>query len=71
MIGEIKMNTQKKNILVVDDDVDYLSQLEFQLQSMGYGVQTANNEKDYVITYRGPGIHHDARDPSCCDSLWY
>jgi len=26
------MNTEKKNILIVDDDVDYLSQLEYQLE---------------------------------------
>lgn len=40
------MNTQKKNILIVDDDIDYLSQLEFTVKSMGYAVSTANSEKE-------------------------
>jgi len=42
------MNTEKKNILIVDDDVDYLSQLEYQLMSMGHTVKTANSEKEAV-----------------------
>jgi DNA-binding response OmpR family regulator len=40
------MNTEKKNILIVDDDIDYLNQLEFQVSTMGYDVITANSEKE-------------------------
>lgn len=40
------MNNQKKNILIVDDDMDYLAQLELQLKSMGYEVRTAQGEKE-------------------------
>lgn len=40
------MNTEKKNILIVDDDIDYLSQLEYQLMSMGHAVNKANSEKE-------------------------
>lgn len=40
------MNTEKKNILIVDDDMDYLSQLELQVKGMGYEVRTANGEKE-------------------------
>ena len=40
------MNTEKKNILIVDDDPDYLNQLELQVKNMGYEVRTANGEKE-------------------------
>jgi len=40
------MNTEKKNILIVDDDMDYLSQLELQVKGMGYEVKTARDEKE-------------------------
>lgn len=40
------MNTEKKNILIVDDDIDYLNQLEFQVKNMGYSVTTANSQKE-------------------------
>lgn len=40
------MNTEKKNILIVDDDIDYLNQLEFQVKNMGYSVMTANSQKE-------------------------
>jgi DNA-binding response OmpR family regulator len=40
------MNTEKKNILIVDDDMDYLSQLELQVKGMGYEVKTARGEKE-------------------------
>ena len=40
------MNTEKKNILIVDDDIDYLGQLELQVKGMGYEVKTANGEKE-------------------------
>ncbi|MEE4256380.1 MAG: response regulator [Bacteroidales bacterium] len=42
------MNTEKKNILIVDDDIDYLNQLELQIKGMGYDVKTANGEKEAV-----------------------
>ena len=40
------MNAEKKNILIVDDDPDYLKQLELQLTTMGYHVLTAGGEKE-------------------------
>jgi CheY-like chemotaxis protein len=40
------MNTEKKNILIVDDDMDYLSQIEMQVKGMGYEVKTAHGEKE-------------------------
>lgn len=40
------MNTQKKNILIVDDDIDYLNQLELQVKNMGFDVVTAQSEKE-------------------------
>ena len=40
------MNTTKKNILIVDDDIDYLGQLEMQVRSMGYDVTTACSQKE-------------------------
>jgi len=40
------MNTTKKNILIVDDDIDYLGQLEMQVRSMGYEVTTACSQKE-------------------------
>jgi len=46
LTGEHTMNTEKKNILIVDDDMDYLSQLELQVKGMGYEVKTARDEKE-------------------------
>ncbi|MDT8392948.1 MAG: response regulator [Bacteroidales bacterium] len=40
------MNNTKKHILIVDDDMDYLAQLELQLKSMGFEVRTAQGEKE-------------------------
>ena len=40
------MNKEKKNILIVDDDMDYLAQLEMQVKTMGYDVLTAQGEKE-------------------------
>jgi CheY-like chemotaxis protein len=40
------MNNEKKNILIVDDDMDYLAQLELQVKTMGYDVETAQGEKE-------------------------
>lgn len=36
----------KKTILVVDDDMDYLFQIKLQLQNMGYEVITAESQKE-------------------------
>jgi len=40
------MNNEKKNILIVDDDADYLGQIEFHVRNMGYDVITANSQKE-------------------------
>lgn len=36
----------KKNILIVDDDADYLFQIKMQVESFGFGVITAESKKD-------------------------
>jgi len=40
------MKELKKTILIVDDDVDYLTQLELQVKGLGYDVITAESQKD-------------------------
>jgi len=52
------MITEKKNILIVDDDIDYLNQLEIQLNSMGYDVRSANGEKEAesILEEREPDL---------------
>lgn len=40
------MEKNSKKILIIDDDIDYLSQLEMQVRSFGYEVITAGNQKD-------------------------
>lgn len=40
------MKSEKKNILIVDDDMDYLAQMELQVKTMGYDVKTALGEKE-------------------------
>lgn len=37
---------KKKTILVVDDDIDYLFQIQLQLKNMGYEVITAESQKE-------------------------
>jgi CheY-like chemotaxis protein len=37
---------KKKTILVVDDDIDYLFQMQLQLKNMGYEVITAESQKE-------------------------
>jgi CheY-like chemotaxis protein len=37
---------KKKMILVVDDDIDYLFQIQLQLKNMGYDVITAESQKE-------------------------
>jgi CheY-like chemotaxis protein len=36
----------KKKILVVDDDIDYLFQMQLQLKNLGYDVITAESQKE-------------------------
>lgn len=40
------MKNESKHILIVDDDMDYLAQLELQVKAMGYEVKTAQGEKE-------------------------
>ncbi len=40
------LNIKKKKILLVDDDVDYLFQLDIALQDMGFEVITADTQKE-------------------------
>ncbi|MFO8235664.1 MAG: response regulator [Bacteroidales bacterium] len=38
--------TEEKTILVVDDDIDYLFQMELMLKNMGYNVLKAESQKE-------------------------
>lgn len=40
------MKDLKKTILIVDDDIDYLTQLEMQVRGLGYDVITAESQKE-------------------------
>lgn len=40
------MKDLKKTILIVDDDIDYLAQLEMQVRGLGYDVITAESQKE-------------------------
>ena len=40
------MNTEKKTILIVDDDEDYLFQLNHQVKSFGFTTITADSQKE-------------------------
>ncbi|QKG80265.1 response regulator [Tenuifilum thalassicum] len=40
------MATNKRTILIVDDDIDYLFQLKFQVEKMGFDVVTAESQHD-------------------------
>ncbi|MDP4281063.1 MAG: response regulator [Bacteroidota bacterium] len=40
------MTTLKKNILLVDDDIDYLFQMRIRLEQFGYSVTTAESQRE-------------------------
>lgn len=40
------LKTEKKKILVVDDDTDYLFQMKVAIQEMGFDVVTAETQKE-------------------------
>ena len=40
------MSANKKTILLVDDDPDYLMQLEIMLKNIGFRVETADSQKE-------------------------
>ena len=40
------LKKEKKTIMIVDDDVDYLFQLKTAVQKMGFDVITADNQKE-------------------------
>ena len=42
------MDENKRTILIADDDVDYLEQLTFHVESFGFETITAGNEKECV-----------------------
>jgi two-component system, OmpR family, response regulator len=42
---DIIMKESKKTILIVDDDVDYLAQMEMQVRRLGFEVITADSQK--------------------------
>jgi DNA-binding response OmpR family regulator len=39
------MKENKKTVLIVDDDVDYLAQMEIQVKRLGFNVITADSQK--------------------------
>lgn len=40
------MEDIRKKIMIVDDDIDYLNQLELQVKNLGFDVITAESQKD-------------------------
>jgi two-component system response regulator VicR len=48
------MKENKKTVLIVDDDVDYLTQMELQVRKLGFEVITADTQKagEEVISER-------------------
>jgi two-component system, OmpR family, response regulator len=40
------MLTSKKHILIIDDDVDFLHQMQYHLENIGYKVSTADSQKE-------------------------
>jgi len=42
------MNKERKTILIADDDVDYLEQLKFHVESFGFNTITAGTESECV-----------------------
>ncbi len=45
------LKTEKKKILIVDDDADYLFQLKVAVQDMGFDVITAETQKEAESIY--------------------
>ncbi len=43
--GDKIMKENKKTVLIVDDDVDYLAQMEIQVKRLGFDVITADTQK--------------------------
>ncbi len=48
----MKLDANRKTILVVDDDVDLLENTAFMINSMGHDVFTAKDGEDGVTKYR-------------------
>jgi DNA-binding response OmpR family regulator len=44
-IKKIIMKEIKKTVLIVDDDIDYLAQMEMQVRKLGFEVITADSQK--------------------------
>jgi two-component system, OmpR family, response regulator len=40
------MNTERKKILLVDDDMDYMFQIKTKIENMNYDVVTADSQKE-------------------------
>lgn len=40
------MKENKKTVLIVDDDIDYLAMMELQVKRLGYDVVTADTQKE-------------------------
>lgn len=40
------MSNESKNILIVDDDVDFLEQMKFHIEKMGHHVMVADSQKE-------------------------
>jgi DNA-binding response OmpR family regulator len=40
------MSNESKNILIVDDDVDFLEQMKFHVEKIGHKVTTADSQKE-------------------------
>ncbi len=52
------MNKENKLVLIVDDDIDYLEQMNFQVKSFGFDTITAGNENECIeaINSRKPDL---------------
>lgn len=48
----MKLNANRRTILIVDDDVDLLENTAFMINSMGHDVFTAKDGEDGVTKYR-------------------
>lgn len=42
----MKSLEERRNVMIIDDDPDYLDQLKFHVENMGFNVVSANNQKD-------------------------